>query len=53
MPFDIPHDQLSRLKQLEDNNKDLQQKDKTDAPFIKVFQVVDGEDQKTKVTPRA
>lgn len=51
MDFYIPHDQLSRMKQLED----VQQKETkettetTDTPFIKVFEVVDGEVQNTKV----
>ena len=48
MDFDIPHDQLSRLKQLE-NNKNVQQKETTDTPFIKI---VEGKVRNTKVVPK-
>jgi hypothetical protein len=51
MGFDIPHDQLSRLKQLEDNNN-VQQKETTDTPFIKVFEIVEGKVKNTKVVPK-
>ena len=54
MDFYIPHDQLSRMKQLEDVQQKETKETKettetTDTPFIKVFEVVDGEVQNTKV----
>ena len=52
--FDIPADQLSRMKQLQDTQNAKKQKETkhTDKPFIKIFEIVDGEVQNTKVVPK-
>ena len=52
--FDIPADQLARMKQLEDTQDTKKEKETkyTDKPFIKVFEIIDGKVETTKVVPK-